>query len=231
MSTLPTLLSFEVRLQQRYGIYYAYGFVIAFYVLALIYLAPYFPDWLPAIIIYSDPAAIGFFFLGALMMLEKGQSTRMALGVTPVSATDYFSAKAISLAAISLVAVLILSFFFAGPVDHALLLVAATITSVQFIALGVPTALYFRTVTSYLMGAAGVFTPFVLPAGFAFFDHLPLWAMLWPPTAEFRLILDATGARTDTMTDLLILFAVSLAGTALAIWFAIHRLEEEFGRS
>ncbi|MCB1518671.1 MAG: hypothetical protein KDJ19_13780 [Hyphomicrobiaceae bacterium] len=231
MSTLPALLTNEVRLQQRYGIYIAYGVVVLFYVVTLMYLAPFFPVWLPALIIYTDPAAVGFFFLGALMMLEKGQATRMALGVTPVSAFDYFSAKAISLAAISIVAVTILSFLIPAGVNHVLLLTIALISSVQFIALGVPTALYFKTVTSYLMGAAGILAPFVIPAGLAFLDQMPVWAMLWPPAADLRLIMVATGAATNTGFEIAIMFAASLAGTTLAVWYATKRLEEEFGRS
>ena len=54
---------------------------------------PHLPAWAPAFIIFTDPAALGFFFLGALMMLERSEGVRTALAVTPLSAADYLTAK------------------------------------------------------------------------------------------------------------------------------------------
>ena len=51
------------------------------------------PDWAAAFIIFTDPAALGFFFLGALMMLERSEGVRTALATTPLSLLDYLARR------------------------------------------------------------------------------------------------------------------------------------------
>lgn len=229
MSVLAPLIVHDIRLQQRYGILVAYPIVIALYVFIIWQFSKFMPAWFPALIIFTDPAVLGFFFLGALMMLEKSESTRSALAITPTRAIDYFLAKTITLSAISLVAIAVISLALPGETNHLMLISIAAITSIQFLAIGVPTALHFRTVSSYLIGASGILTPIVLPAGFAFFETMPLWAMLWPPAAQFRLVLNATGSTSNTMTETLFLFAVSSVGAVLCVVFATMKLKQEFG--
>ena len=81
------LLHNEARLQYRYGLYAAYAIVVTIYVALLLGLAPLLPAWGTAAIIFTDPSALGFFFLGALMMLERNEGVRRALAAAPVKAT------------------------------------------------------------------------------------------------------------------------------------------------
>ena len=78
------LLRHDARLQWRYGIYAAYGVVLAFYVALLVSGRQRLPAWVPGVIIFTDPAALGFYFLGALMMLERAEGVRTALAVSPL---------------------------------------------------------------------------------------------------------------------------------------------------
>lgn len=229
MSALIPLIAHDIRLQQRYGIYVAYPIVIVMYLIILWQFSSYMPDWLPALIIFTDPTVLGFFFLGALMMLEKSENTRTALAITPARAIDYFLAKTITLSVLSLLSIAVLSLALPGDTNHLMLMVSAAITSIQFLAIGVPTAMHFRTVSSYLMGATGILTPIILPAGFAFLGTMPTWAMFWPPAAQFRLVLNATGASSNSMNELIILFGTSIAGALLAIIWAAIKLKQEFG--
>lgn len=229
LKTLGPLLRHDMRLQQRYGIYIAYGTVIAIYLALVWQFGNFLPDWAIATIIFTDPSVLGFFFLGALMMLEKAENTRTALAISPVSAASYFWSKTITLSAISLIAVILLGAALGGRVDHVTLTLASAITAVQFLALGVPTALYFRTVTSYLMGAAGIMVPVLLPAALAFYPSMSIWAMLWPPTAQFRLVLNASGASTNTLPETILLLASAVLGAAIAVIYAIRVLKKELG--
>jgi fluoroquinolone transport system permease protein len=105
---IATLARLDVTLQRRYGIYYAYAFVVAFYA-AIIHLAgPALPAAAVGFIIWSDPAVLGFFFLGALMMLEKAEGARAALGVSPASPVDYVLAKTVTLTALAVAAVAVI---------------------------------------------------------------------------------------------------------------------------
>lgn len=51
--------------------------------------------------IYSDPAAMGLFFMGAIVLLEKSQRVLNSLAVSPVKVSEYILSKVISLGVIS----------------------------------------------------------------------------------------------------------------------------------
>jgi fluoroquinolone transport system permease protein len=225
-----TLLVHETRLQYRYGIYVAYAFVVAFYVAVLIWGGAYLPPGFIAFIVYTDPSVLGFFFLGALMMLEKAEGARLALSITPVSARDYFFAKAVPLTAFGLLAVAVLAPFVHGEVNWPLLLAAVLLTSLAYIGIGVPIALRFRTVTSYLIGSAGLLLPVILPAFLAFLDPMPVWAMLVPTAAQLRLITIGVGAANDTAGAIILMFVMTGLGTIGGIWLGLKRLDREIGR-
>ena len=99
-----TLAAHDIRLQWRYGIYLAYGFVLALYAGLMVWAGPHLPAYDFAIIIFTDPAALGFFFLGALMMLERAERVTTALAVAPLAPADYFIAKCGTLTAVALIA-------------------------------------------------------------------------------------------------------------------------------
>jgi fluoroquinolone transport system permease protein len=227
---LATLLSLDARLQLRYGIYYAYAVVVAFYVVALVWLAPFLPPQTVGLIVYSDPAVLGFFFLGALMMLEKAESARTALAMTPVSAADYVWSKTLTLTAVAVVAVAIIGSAAQGPMNWPVLLAATVLTSVQFIGVGVPIALGFRTVTAYLIGSAGLMLPFVLPAGLALLDPMPAWAIVVPAASQLRLVLIGAGAAAGGAGEIAAMLAVCAIAAAAGIFVGIRGLKREFGK-
>lgn len=227
---LAALVVHEARLQYRYGIYVAYAFVVAFYVAALAWGGAMLPPVFVAFVVYSDPAVLGFFFLGALMMLEKAEGVRFALSVSPVSATDYFVSKALPLTLLGVVAVAVMAPLVQARIDAAVLMGAVALTALTYLGIGVPIALRFRTVTSYLIGSAGLLLPAILPAFLAFLDPMPVWAMLVPTAAQLRLIMNGVGARADASPALALMFAATALGAAGAVWFALRRLDREIGQ-
>lgn len=230
MNTLPALLANDLRLQYRYGVHAAYGAVIALYVLLFIAAGPLLPGWAVALLVYSDPSALGFFFLGGLMLLEKGEGVRAALAVAPVTARDYLLAKCATLTALALVAVAGLGLAAPTPPSWPLLLISVALTSICFIGLGAAIALRFRTVNAYLIGSAALLTPVLLPAGLALIDPLPLPMALIPPVAQFRLTLVAFGHAGATPGELALMLAVVLAAAGGALVFAERTLRRELGR-
>jgi fluoroquinolone transport system permease protein len=99
-----TLFLNDFRFQLRYGFWLLYAFFTLFYV-AVIRILP--AGWQPdaaVICIQSDPALIGIYFMGALMLFEKSQHILDTLTVSPVTVRTYVFAKA---SALSVFAVLI----------------------------------------------------------------------------------------------------------------------------
>jgi fluoroquinolone transport system permease protein len=230
MNAFLALARHDARLQFRYGIYLAYAFVLALYVAFLTGLGSLLPPWVAAVIVFSDPAALGFFFLGALMMLERSERVRSALAVTPLSPAAYVAAKAVTLTAMALVACAALGLALGEAADLPLLLGTVALTSLQYVGIGVPVALRFRTVTGYLVGAGALLTPLIAPGFLALLDPMPLWLAVVPAISQMRLMLIATGAATADPLGLAVMLAVSAVAAAGALWFAVSDLTREFAR-
>lgn len=234
MSMLPSarvwpLVRNDLRLQFRYGIYFAYGFVIAFYILVLTQFGEILPRWVPATIIFTDPSVVGFFFLGALMMLEKAEFTRGALAMTPITAADYFWSKCITLTGLAILSVSILGPFLHEGANIPLMVVTAALTSIHFVGIGVPAAMWFKTVTSYLIGAAGWLIPIMGPSFIALMDPMPKWAMFIPWAAQFKLILVATGTHSVPDWQVWTLLVIVTLTAILGVYIALRSLKKEFG--
>lgn len=229
MSRLLVFAAHDARLQFRYGIYFAYGFVVAFYLAIIVLGRDVLPDWAIALIVYSDPAAVGFFFLGALMMLEKAEGVRAALAATPATAAQYFTGKVVTLVGLALIACSLLLLVH-GAGNSALLLGSVALTSVAFLGIGVPIALRFRTVNGYLIGSGAFLTPVIAPAAFALLDPMPAWLALWPPIAQFRLILLAFGYGSATHLELSAFLAVCALAAAGGVVLALTALRRELGK-
>jgi len=228
-SRLLPLLKNDITLLIRYGIIAVYAFVVAFYAGVIIYMGELMPAWLIALIVITEPTAFGFFFLGGLMQLEKSEDVRSALGVTPISALDYFFSKAISMTAIALIAVSVLVIATTNDINWVMLIAIVTLTSVQFLAIGVPAALYFKTLSGYLIGSITYVMPILLLGIFAFIDPMPVWAIIFPTASEFKLILVATGSGSAETWEIAAMFIVVIITFLASIWLAKKSLEKELG--
>jgi fluoroquinolone transport system permease protein len=224
------LVAHDTRLQYRYGIYAAYAFVVGFYVLVLTIGRSVLPGWAIGFIIYTDPAAVGFFFLGALMMLEKAEGVRTALAASPVTAAQYLTGKMVTLNGLALLACVLLIVVHGATQNPALLLAAVALTSICFVGVGVPIALSFRTVNEYLIGAGAFLTPIIAPAFLALIEPMPVWLGLWPPVAQFRLMLVAFGYASASAVEIVVFLAVAFTAAVAAAWFALASLRKEFGK-
>lgn len=227
---VATLIVHDARLQWRYGIYAAYAVVLLMYGAIITSAGDQVPAWVAATIVFTDPAALGFFFLGALMMLERSEGVRAALTVAPIAAADYLGAKAATLTAMALVASAVLSALLHGSRNPALLLVAVALTSLQYVGIGVPIALRFRTVSGYLVGSAGFLTPLIAPGFLALLDPFPLCLAVVPAVSQYRLILVSVGAATATPAELVVMLLVTAFAASGALWLAHKALSTEFGR-
>lgn len=230
MSRFLAIAAHDVRLQYRYGIYAAYAFVVGFYIVALTLGRGVLPGWAIGVIVYTDPAAVGFFFLGALMMLERSEGVRTALAVSPMTALHYLAGKATTLSGVGLVACVILLAVHQAAPNPGVLLVAVLLTSLCFIGIGVPIALRFRTVNGYLVGSAGFLTPIIAPAFLALLDPMPLWLGVWPPVAQLRLILAGLGAIETAPVEIALCLAVSAAAAVGGLALAHSALKRELGK-
>ena len=231
MRAIVQIVQNDFTLQWRYRIIAAYAVVIAIYFVLIRLWGTQLPDWVVPALIYSDPAVLGFFFLGGLMMLERGENVRAALASSPMSAGQYLFAKSISLTAIALGAVLVLSLA-AGRSFEALglILFATTCASIFFIALGAMLAIRFKTVNAYLIGSVPILLPVLAPCLLVLVEPFPAWALLLPPAPQLKLMFIGFGVGNISNEMLWLSVAALIISTVLAFWAATTQLRYELGQ-
>lgn len=192
-SRVRAALRNDLRQQWRYGFWLAYALVALAY-LVLLQLVP--DAWgvdalLLELIVFSDPAILGFFFIGGLMLLEGVERTREACFVTPLAPGEWLLAKALSLTLLATLASLALALPLAEQLRLATLLLAVIPTSICFVWIGVALGTRCTTVNHYLLAGALVSSPLLLamlePLGLVHADAL----VLLPSGAALQLLADA----------------------------------------
>jgi len=149
---LLKLLKYDVKFQLRHGFYYAYLFICILYVIMLRFLPIDIRKTAGILIMFSDPAAIGFFFIGGIILLEKGQSILDSLFVTPTRLHEYLVSKVVSLALLSLVSACVICYISFGTEVNLLFLVAGVLlSSIFFTLVGITLAVRIKTLNQYIM--------------------------------------------------------------------------------
>lgn len=87
--------------QWKYGFYMLYFLVIIVYLIIFSFFSGSVKNTIVSICVYSDPAAMGMFFMGALILLEKSQRIINSIAVSPVTPEEYILGKVLSIGIIS----------------------------------------------------------------------------------------------------------------------------------
>ena len=147
---LRSLFLFDMRFQAKYGFYFLYTVLTAVYIVILLAIPGSWCEKAAAVLIFSDPAAMGLFFMGAIVLLEKSQHTPCALAVSPVQAIEYMIAKAGSLSAVSLAVAALLAL--AADAKHLHIILPGTmISSVVFTLLGMIVATKTESLNQFIL--------------------------------------------------------------------------------
>jgi fluoroquinolone transport system permease protein len=108
---LKNLVIGDISFQIKYGFYFVYMVFTLFYICLLFAFPEAIRGKAVSILIYSDPAAMGLFFMGAIILLEKSQRVLNSIAVSPVKVSQYIHSKVISLGIIGTLVGVILALF------------------------------------------------------------------------------------------------------------------------
>lgn len=225
MKRFFSLLGADIRFQLRYGFYGVY-LVLSLMYAAVVRLVP--ETWreaVRALTVYTDPAALGFFFIGAIVLFEKGERVLSALAVTPVSAAEYALSKVLSLALISLASAVGIQLAGNGAVSISFL-AGVFSGSCLYTALGLAVATGSPTVNAFFVRS--------IPLGFLVFTTGPLsWFGLMPPWLSWNpgsLLLSLLAPRGEarSFAAQAMLLAALLAWLVPVYLFAVRHSESLF---
>lgn len=216
---LLSALNADLRFQFRHGFYGVYIIVVVLYILILRGVPDELVSWVSVFLILSDTSVLGFFFIGGILILERGQGILNALFITPLRSFEYLISKVVSLSFLALAASLLIIVAGTGILKNLLTFSACIfLTSSLFILLGCIIAGRSQTVNSYFASSILYLFPMFLPllGFFNIYSH-PVFYLI--PTQP---VITVTSSlfRTVPFTDILISFAVLAAWNAGAGYFA-----------
>ena len=150
MSRLRKLIIGDIRFQMKYGFYLVYVIFTIFYICLLFAFPENIRGKVASIMIYTDPAAMGLFFMGAIVLFEKSQRVLNSIAVSPVTVKEYILSKLISLSLIgTLVGVVIAAASGSGNMPSVIL--GTLLGSFMFSLFGLIAAALVNTLNQFMV--------------------------------------------------------------------------------
>lgn len=208
-----SLMIWDMRFQARYGFYLLYGFLTVLYVVLLFSFPQSWKENFAAILIFSDPAAMGLFFMGAIVLLEKSQRVTSFFAVSPLKVSEYVCSKVLSMTLIALFVAAVLAVS-ANCKSLPLVLFGTFLSSVLFTLLGMIIATKITSLNQFILATVPVEILTFVPAILHLFGITPNFIRIYPA----NVCMDLIAGRTLSVTGLI--FAVVLI---VLLFFAAHR--------
>ncbi len=183
---------YDLKFQFRHGFYHVYLIVTAMYIALLRFLPAGIKDSAAVLFVFTDPCVLGFFFIGGILLFERGQNIHASLFTTPVQLCEYLWAKVLSLALLALLSAFAIVFFTFGLAINPLpLFFGILLSSVFFTLIGLTLAARARTLNRYIFTSPLYIIVFMLPLLELFgLAHWPLLYLL--PTQGSLLLIRGT---------------------------------------
>ncbi len=179
----------DIFLQMKYGIYLIYGIITLVYVVLLRQLSINIIDTAVPLVVLTDPSMLGFFFIGGLVLFEKGEGTLEYLVVSPLSINYYLISKMLSLTLVStIVGLLVAMLTYGDKINILLLLIGIILTSFLFILIGFIAVVPFNTVNKYMLSSI-LYVTFLFSPFIDYFGMYRSWLFYLIPTQASILLI------------------------------------------
>lgn len=218
---ITRLVLSDIRFQIKYGFYFIYGVFCVLYIFLILIIPEAWSEKTGSIMIYSDPAAMGLFFMGAIVLLEKSQRVLNALAVSPVKIYEYIIAKIISLTFISVLVSLAIALV-AGLQNIPMALLATALSSAIFTLLGLITATQINSLNQYIIATVPIEIICLMPP-IIFLFHKTAILELYPLNRSMALL---SNSSRYPVLDIAILLLV-----IVCLFVIAHRTTTKMWRS
>ena len=217
---IGSLLGLDLLLAWRRGVVAAGMGAVLVYVLVLRLAPVALAETLLPYLVFSDPAALGFFFVGGIVLADRAEGTAAAVAVTPASAASVLAARVTVLASLGAIGGCCVAAGSGLDVTWRTFVPAVLLTALLYTFFGYAVAMGSTSVNDYFARATGwsipLFAPLVLLATHP--DSAVL--ALWPTTAALILLRGAAPAQVTVVA-----FAILASGTVIVGRWALSRLE------
>lgn len=182
------------------------------------------------LVIFNDPALLGFLFVGVLVLFEKNENTLDALAVTPIKISNYILSKSISLTFLSIVCCLAMVIAAHGFQFHIFHFTMATIlTTLIFSMLGFIAVAGQSSFNQYILRALGIIL--LLSAPFlSYFDVVPrYWFILFPTQPAIDLYSHSFEAKARD-NNLLMAYGLCIGWIGITYTWALRVMTKQIMR-
>ncbi len=216
---LRSLFLLDMRFQAKYGFYFLYAILTVIYTIILFALPENWREKAAALLIFSDPASMGLFFMGAIVLLEKSQHTPCAFAVSPVRPMEYVIAKISSLSAISLAVAAILALAASVNKLH-IVLFGTLISSVIFTLLAIMIATKIISLNQFILWTVPIEIVCFVPAILHLFKITPAWFRYYPINVCMEMVSGHTPSVIGIfiVIVLIVILLVSSKNCVLKMW-------------
>jgi fluoroquinolone transport system permease protein len=203
---MKALLLADIRFQFRYGFYFVY------LVFSLLYigLLSAFPDaWREKagiVMVYTDPAAMGLFFMGAIILFEKSERVLNSIAISPVKPFEYVLSKLFSIALISTLVGFVIGMASGGIYNIFGFIAGVFLCSCMFSAVGLIIASRVTTLNQFVIATIPAELLINTPALAYIFGFKKSWLLFHPGVSMVEL---CTGGR-NSLIAFVILFLWSV---------------------
>ncbi len=210
----------DIRFQYKYGFYFLYLIFSLLYI-SVAYVLP--RDWRQTAVlamVFTDPAALGLFFMGAIILYEKSERVLDALAVSPVKVSEYVASKLFSIGLISSLAALLIAVSSCLSFQPFYFISAVFMGSCLFSSFGLMLAAKSSTLNEFILSTIPFQIAINLPALAYLFGWQPVWLLIHPGASMIELMV-AGRYRWPA-------FAVLLVSSGLACYLAYKVIRKMF---
>lgn len=186
-------LKSDLKFQYKEGFIYIYLAICIIYLVILSILPSNILSIVLPILIYSDPAGLGLFFIGGIIMLERRQGIINYLIVTPLLVKEYILSKVITLSSLAVVVTLIITIFTSTkePINYFVLITSTFFTANFFTMIGILIAVSCTNLNQYFVKIIPWMILLSLPCFGLIFQPNAIFLSVIPSVASLQLIIGA----------------------------------------
>lgn len=221
---MKNLIKWDICFQIKYGFYFIYVVLTIFYIFLLCALPRSWRMNAMTIMIFSDPAAMGLFFMGAIVLLEKSQKIIQLLAVSPVMVWEYILSKVVSLAIVSEIVAFVLAIA-AKTEDLLSILIGTALTSVVFTLLGLIAATKINSLNQFVLITVPIELVCFVPALLFLFGYSPN-AFKWYPV---NLCLSLIANKTENMILTLSIIVITISILFVVAYYSTSKMFKGVG--
>lgn len=220
MNRVTTLARVDALLAWRRGVIGAAAAVVVIYVVLLRVVTETVAEALLPYLVFSDPAALGFFFVGGIVLADRAEGVAAAVATSPVEPWQAVLGRVGVLSAVGAAGGLAVGLGSGLDVEWLTFVPTVLLTAVLYTSFGYAVAMRAGSVNEYFARATAWSIPLFAPL-VAFALDPDWWILtLWPTTASLLLLRGGAGSARS----LLALAVLVIAAVVVGRW-AISELE------